>query len=374
VADVIVVGAGIIGCAIARELATRGATVRVIEARTVAGGATQASAGMLVPFIEAHEPGPLFDLTTRSLALYDDFMARVTDDSAIAVEYRRCGSLQIATDAAAAAHLREAQHVRPSVLQWLDPQAARQMEPSLSDSIAGALFAETHGYVNVPALTEALAWAAMRHGAEIESGRRVMSVDAADRVLDVTTDDGTCWTAATVVMATGSWTAGAGVPDGVAGHVRPVRGQLLRLRWQNAPPTHILWGPDCYVVPWEDGTVLVGATVEEVGFDERTTAAGVRDLLDAICELLPEAWGATFLDARVGLRPASSDGLPLVGRSPTLDGLIYATGHYRNGVLLTPLTAALVADLILDGRSDPALDMMRPGRFAGHRTVTNIHS
>ena len=96
----------------------------------------------------------------------------------------------------------------------------------------------------------------------------------------------------------------------------------------DTPLSHVIWGKDCYVVPWRDGTVLVGATVEEVGFDERTTAAGVRDLLDAVCELLPEAWGATFLEARAGLRPATPDALPIIGPSPSIEGVVYATGHY----------------------------------------------
>jgi glycine/D-amino acid oxidase-like deaminating enzyme len=116
-------------------------------------------------------------------------------------------------------------------------------------------------------------------------------------------------------------------------------------------------------VPWRDGTLLVGATVEEVGFDDRTTAAGVRDLLEAACEMLPEAWGATFLEARAGLRPATPDGLPIIGRSRRTEGLVYATGHFRNGILLAPLTASIVADLILDGRDDPALALTSPGRI-----------
>ena len=136
----------------------------------------------------------------------------------------------------------------------------------------------------------------------------------------------------------------------------------MRLRWQGPPLTHILWGPDCYVVPWEDGTVLVGATVEDVGFDERATAAGVRDLLDAVCELLPDAWHASFTEARVGLRPATADGLPIIGRSERNPRLVYATGHYRNGVLLAPLTAHLVADLMMGAGEDPILRSVRPGR------------
>jgi glycine/D-amino acid oxidase-like deaminating enzyme len=153
------------------------------------------------------------------------------------------------------------------------------------------------------------------------------------------------------------------VAEPAARAVQPVRGQLLRLAWNGRPLSHVIWGKDCYVVPWQDGTVLVGATVENVGFDERTTAAGVRDLLDAVCDLLPEAWGAGFIEARAGLRPATSDGLPLIGRSRQTAGLVYATGHFRNGVLLAPLTASIVADLVLEEREDPALRLTAPDRL-----------
>jgi glycine oxidase len=124
----------------------------------------------------------------------------------------------------------------------------------------------------------------------------------------------------------------------------------------------VLWSESCYIVPWADGTVLVGATVEDAGFDQRATVAGVQGLLEAACRLLPSAGQATFVAARAGLRPSTPDGLPFIGRSPVHPGIVYATGHYRNGVLLTPLTADLVADLVIDHRSDPALALTAVGR------------
>jgi glycine/D-amino acid oxidase-like deaminating enzyme len=164
-------------------------------------------------------------------------------------------------------------------------------------------------------------------------------------------------------MAAGSWSSQIATEDQAVVTVKPIRGQLLRLEWKKTePPSRVLWGHDCYIVPWQDGTVLVGATVEDVGFDNRTTAAGVKSLLTSACALLPDASRATFVEARAGLRPATADGLPIIGRSSHVEGLVYATGHYRNGVLLAPLTATLVADLILDGREDPALAMTSPGR------------
>jgi len=338
--------------------------VRVFEARTVAAGATHASAGMLAPYIEAHDRGPLFDLTLRSLGLFDDFVARAIDDSALPIDYRRTGSLEIATDAATAAVLRQAASAeRDDALQWLSPDDARDLEPALPDTIHGALFVPSHGYVAVSALTDALAWAALKHGAEIETGRDIQSIAGAAGHIHVTADDGTTWTAPTVVMAAGSWSGQIATADPAAASVKPIRGQLLRLAWPGAPLSRVLWSHDCYIVPWQDGTVLVGATVEDVGYDSRTTAAGVRTLLAAACSLLPGLAEATFVEARAGLRPATADGLPIIGRSSQIDGLVYATGHFRNGVLLAPLTAAIVADLIVDGREDPALAIMSPARI-----------
>jgi glycine oxidase len=165
-----------------------------------------------------------------------------------------------------------------------------------------------------------------------------------------------------VVVAAGSWSQdlpapGKGVP------VRPIRGQIVQLRLPRPPASRVIWGERCYLVPWEDGTVLVGATSEDVGFDERATAAGVRMLLDRGAELLPELNAAFFDEVRVGLRPATPDELPVIGASSTMRGVFYATGHYRNGVLLAPLTALAVADLVLDGRERPEIANMRPDRF-----------
>jgi len=360
-AEVIVVGGGIIGCAIARELARRGSHVDLIEGRAIAAGATQASAGILAPYIEAHERGPLFELTVRSLALYDDFVSSAAAESGTLIDYRRCGTLEIAADDLAAQSLQARASLSAAEgLEWLPPDRARSLEPDLPDGIAGALLSPMHGYVAVAALTEALEWAALRHGAGIETGRHIQEIERLDDRWVVRANDGSTWTAKWVVIATGSWTGQIRGAPQQSRRVKPVRGQIVRLMWRRPPLAHVLWGKDCYIVPWQDGTLLVGATVEDVGFDERATAAGVRDLLDAACELLPAAWGATFLEARAGLRPATADGLPLIGESRSAPGLIYATGHYRNGVLLAPLTAQLVADVIVEGRADAALTSTAP--------------
>ena len=357
------IGAGIIGCAVAHELARRGATVRVFESRAVGAGATQASAGVLAPYIESAHEGPLLDFAVRSLQEYERFVAHVRQDSGQEIEYRVSGTLEVAVDADAAGRLQAARH---QTGEWLDAAATADLEPALPASIMGALLVREHGYVAAPQLLEALAWAALRHGVEIETGRRITALDPDGERLTIRAEDGARWSAGAVVIAAGSWASQVGLSEAAAHAVRPIRGQLLRLLWAGAPLRHVIWGPDCYVVPWSDGTVLVGATVEDVGFDERTTAAGVRDLLDAVCELLPAAWGATFSEARAGLRPATTDGLPVIGPSAAVPGITYATGHYRNGILLAPMTALLVADLILDNRLDPALQFFHPSRFSAY--------
>jgi glycine oxidase len=358
-----VVGGGIIGCSIAWELARRGARVDVFDARPLGAGATRASAGMLVPYLEAHGAGPLRDLGVRSVSLYDDFIGRLRSDASADVEYRRCGSLQLAMDPDTALQFRRHAASGDAPVEWLDPAAIRRTAPGVSESCAGALLAPSHGYVVVGALVDALAQGASYHGARVHVGRGVSAIDVNDRHVSLGFDDGSTQEFERAILCAGSWTPRLGLDDGAARAIRPVRGQLVRLRWRGQPLQHIIWGPACYLVPWADGTVLVGATMEEVGYDERTTAAGVRDLLDAACDLLPDAWSATFLDARAGLRPASADGLPIVGPSSASGRVVYATGHFRNGIMLAPLTAQLVADYLLEGKHDPALDVLSPARF-----------
>ena len=364
--DIIVIGAGIVGCAVAEELARRGASVEIVDERPVGMGATQASAGVLAPYIEAREDSPLLDLTVRSLDLFDEFIARVSADSGIAIPYRRTGTIDIATSDAElrALEARAAVLARrrvPALL--LDAAGARAEEPLVGEGTVGALHIDSHGFVAAAELTRALVASARRRGAQLIEASRVRRITSRGDDMVVETDRGSL-TGTAVVLAAGSWSADVKV-DGVRTPlpVRPVRGQLLVLGWPGTPLRRVTWSSRCYLVPWDDGTLLVGATVEEAGFDERTTVAGVRDLLEAVSDLVPHAWTAGFRTARVGLRPATVDGLPIVGASSVMPNLIYATGHYRNGVLLAPLTARLVADAMLEDRLDPLLTALRPSRF-----------
>jgi glycine oxidase len=367
--EIVVVGAGIVGCAIAYELARRGASVVVIDDRAPGMGATQASAGILAPFIEARDEGPLLELTARSLGLFDEFISRLSSDSQSTVAYERNGTLDVALDPDSFATLQQTHQRltnRGVESDLLDAARAHQCEPHLSSGALGGLLIPRHGFVAASELTQALAAGARRFGATFLSSGRVTRVTPAGRQLacQFGGSNSQSLRGDIVVIASGSW-AGEIRIDGVNDSlpVRPVRGQLLHLRWSGQRLRRILWSERCYIVPWQDGTVLVGATEEDAGFDERTTLAGIQDLIDAACELLPHAWTASLLAAKVGLRPATPDHVPIIGWSSRVPNLMYATGHFRNGILLAPLTAELAARAILDGGTDPLLELTRPERF-----------
>jgi len=360
--NITIAGAGVIGCAIACELASRGARVRVLDLRAPGGGATRASAGILAPYIEGHDP-TLRRLGVRSLALYDEFLARVSSDSGQAVEYERRGTLQIALNLDAANVLKRAArrlgeaHVERTLL---DAGEVRRREPAVTAEAVAGLELPQQGYVAAGDLTRALAAAAMRHGAIFDVGSAT-AVEGG-RTARLHTAGGVIESDA-VIVAAGSWSTRL---DGVRAEpdaVKPIRGQLLQLRLPQRPAARVIWGDDCYLVSRQDGVVLAGATVEDVGFDERATSAGVQQLLRGATALMPALGDAVFEEVRVGLRPMTRDELPVVGASSKMPNVFHATGHYRNGVLLAPLTARLMADLVLEGRADDDLACMRPERL-----------
>ena len=247
--------------------------------------------------------------------------------------------------------------------EYLDKKAIHQEEPQLSSSVLSGLVVESHGFVGATDLTSALRRAAGAHGVTFTPSTSAARVSSRDGTLQVETAVDTVSCDA-VVMAAGSWSGQVEAEGEEAIPVRPVRGQLLHLGWPKSPPERVIWTDQCYLVPWTDGSVLIGATVEDVGFDERATVAGVQQLIEMTCGIIPTARKAWFNGVRVGLRPGTPDDLPAIGPSERLPGLFYATGHFRNGVLLAPLTARIVADYLLDGKRDKALEATSLSRFA----------
>lgn len=338
-----IIGAGVIGAACADALSRAGHDVSVLDMRGPGRGASQASAGVLAPWIEGHHGDPLLDLCIESLGLYDAFIDGVRASSGLPVEYARTGTIEVALSEAHEGRLRaSAAQLSASgvACEWLAGAAVHASDPAVSPSVRGGLRIPAHGHVHVPQLIAALLQSAKLAGASVESPASVIRVEPSKD--DVTlVFDGARRVADAVVMAAGAWSGKVRIAHLPPVDVRPIRGQLLHLAWPDARPlpSQVVWAERCYLVPWRDRTLLVGATVEDVGFDERTTVAGIRDLMDAAGEILPGAWQAGLKDVRVGLRPAPSGTTPLVGPASPGSRVVLATGHFRNGAMLAPLTA-----------------------------------
>jgi glycine oxidase len=366
VVHVIVIGAGVIGVSIAEALASRDVGVTVFDMRSPGRGASQASAGLLTPFIEGRTDPALLDLCKRSLGLWDGFIARLRDRTTMPVEFARTGTLEVALtedEASGLVHMRQWVSDQGVENEWFDADEVVRFEPTLNESALAGLFIPCQGFVAASPLVKALTHAARLQGAQFESPVEAVRVASSAEHVDVYVD-GDRRSADVAVVAAGTWSGRVRI-DGVARlPVKPMRGQLLHLKWSGGRlPRHPVWGAHSYTVPWQPDTLLVGATLEDVGFDERSTVAGVQELLDGVSELLPMSKLATLLEVRAGLRPSTVDLLPIVGALRSQPRVVVATGHYRNGILLAPLTAQMVVRQILDGVDDPAIQMTTPERF-----------
>jgi len=363
--SVIVIGAGIVGCTVAHALSRSGARVQVIDARQPGQGATRASAGILAPYIEGHDSVAMRSLGRRSLDLYDGFIARLRADSGHDVVYQRNGTFELAFEAAEVDLLKAraaALSTEGVEAKWVPPQHFADYEPLASSSALGALLIGAHGFAGVTSLTLAAAAAAERLGASFTVETGALRIFAAPGDRACVEAAGATWDADRVVLAAGSWSSQIRVEGAGTVPVTPIRGQLIQLKAEPGAMQRVMWGSAGYLVPWPDGSVLVGSTVEDVGFDERHTEEGVRSLQAAAAQLVPSLAGAAITSVRTGLRPRGPDDLPILGRSAAVPGLIYATAHYRNGVMFTPLTAQLVDDLVFDRADDPALRDLDPAR------------
>jgi glycine oxidase len=350
-ADVVIVGGGIMGCASAWQLARAGLRVTVLERSVPGAEASSAAAGILGTNSEAHAPGPMSELAQKSGALYAAFAADLTRATGIDVEYRTSGVLRVTFDADAAGALEEGPGSK-----LLARKQLLELEPELSTKLAGGVRYPGDGRIDPRRLLRALHIAAQHAGVVFRSGayvRRVLCDD--DRVRGVALEDGSELEARWVVIAAGSWTT---LVEGVglaAGRVQPARGQIVEVVANRPLLSSVVFGPRAYLVPRDDGRVLIGSTLEFVGYQRDVTAGAVRDLLTAAIELVPALESASLGAAWSNFRPYTADELPLLG--PTkIAGLLLATGHYRNGILLAPITAQIVTSVVLGKRPPVALE------------------
>jgi glycine oxidase len=367
--DVVIAGAGVIGLACAWRAARRGMSVLVLERDRVAAGASGVAAGMLAPVGEASwgEEG-LLAFNLASLGLWDRFAAELQDDSGAGFGYRRIGALHVAADRDEAEQLRHRHEVhRRHELEarWLRASECRQLEPGLASAIAGGIEAPDEATVDPARLCDALAAAVREAGGEIVTGTEVVGAGLGAGERRLRTADGREHAADAIVVAAGVWSGGDWLPAELRPPLRPIKGEVLTLRGSPGEPVceRIVAGERVYVVPREDGRLIVGATVEERGFETTVTAGGVHELLREAYRLLPEIAELELADARAGLRPGTPDNLPVVGAVD--DGLILACGHFRNGVLQAPATADAVTSLLAGENLSPELAPLAPGRFGG---------
>ncbi|MGW5123087.1 glycine oxidase ThiO [Streptomyces sp. NPDC004069] len=371
--DVLVVGGGIIGLVTAWRSAQRGFATTVVDPEP-GGGAAQVAAGMLAAVTELHHgEQTLLGLNLASARRYPDFAAELTELTGHDLGYRRCGTLAVALDADDRAHLRELHDLqRRSGLdsEWLSGRDCRRLEPMLAPGVRGGLRVDGDHQIDPRRLARALVAACERAGVVFHRGWAERLTVARGRATGCVLRDGTAPAADRVVLAAGSRSGRlAGVPDDVLPPVRPVKGQVLRLKvpkryapFLSRTVRAVVRGSQIYLVPRLDGELVVGATSEELGWDTTVTAGGVYELLRDAHELVPGITELPLTETRAGLRPGSPDNAPLLG--PTgLDGLLLATGHHRNGVLLTPVTGDAMAHVLTTGELPDEVRPFSPRRF-----------
>lgn len=365
--SVVIVGGGVMGCAAAYELAQRGVAVTVLERSVPGAEASSAAAGILGAQVEAHHPGPLTELGIESLKLYPGLIKDIERDSGISVGYRRSGVLKVAYDKSDVTKLSRslAWQTRAKLpLVTLSRQELSKREPALSPELGGGVWFERDATLDPRSLLSALRVSAEKAGAVFRSGSFVKRIAEEDgRAVGVELDDGNVVTGTHVVLAAGSWTSLVARSESEAPRVVPARGQIVELKTSVPVLSAIVFGPDCYVVPRADGRVLIGSTLEFVGFRREVTAGAVAKLLGAAIRLVPALADAELSSSWSSFRPYTSDELPLLGPSAT-PGLILMSGHYRNGILLAPISAKIVAGCVLGQKPPIDLAPFSPDRRA----------
>jgi glycine oxidase len=365
--SVLIVGGGVIGCALAHYLTKRGARVTLLERRLIGQEASWATAGIITAPLAPNVSMARARLELASAERYRALIDELREATGIGVEYNPTGELLVALTDAEAEALHEAipwQRNLGLPVEWLDSDEARRREPALSPEVRGAIWCSVVASLRGHRLTLALARSAQVGGATVleETPVEGLLTDAG-RVVGVRTRAGEL-RADAVVIAAGAWSGALGDALGLRIPTRPVRGQMLALADANPPLRHIVAGGGGYLLPRADGTVAVAATVDAPGFDIRVTPEGLAWLSNLVRTVAPALTSARVVETWAGLRPDSPDGAPIIGRAPGHDNVWVATGHYRNGILWAPITGELLADAILTGAIDSELAPYDPARFA----------
>ena len=372
--NIVIIGGGVIGLGIGWQLAKSGAAVTIFDRSEAGRAASWAAAGMLAPYAEVHTEEPeLLQLGIESLSLYPQWVDELETDTHMSIGYRVEGTLIVGLepdDTHQLRHLYKAQQQFGLEVKWLNGRDACEIEPALSPRVNSAIHCETDHQVDNRLMICALKYAFQKYGGKLHENRTVNKIVVENgRVTAVQTDEG-IKQCDIVILAAGCWSRQIdGIPDDMLPPVRPVKGQMLALEMNEGieiitviRTVRARYPTNVYLVPRSDGRLIVGATSEEMGYDERLTVGGMFELLRGAWEVVPGIYELPILEAWTGLRPGSRDNAPILGNTP-IDNLIYATGHYRNGILLTPVTVYEITKLILTGETSPTIVPFQLSRF-----------
>ena len=366
-ADVAIIGGGVIGLAIARALGLRGVRdVLIVERSSLGAEASSAAAGMLAPQAEADSADDFFQLCCQSRDLYPAFAQSLNEETGIDIELETSGTLYLAFTEEDERELEKRYEWQTRAgleVEKLSGDMAKLLEPSISNGVRAALRFPLDTQVENRRLISALATANEALGVNVLTGVSVDSLNIKQhRVTGIETSRGFV-ACEKVVIACGAWTSqviNEALPNP---RIEPVRGQMVSFEATPQIARHVIYSPRGYVVPRRQGRLLAGSTTEHAGFDKRVTAAGVQSIVNSALEITPAIAALPLTSTWAGLRPRAADGLPVLGPCAEIAGVFYATGHYRNGILLTPVTAELLARAIVDEEVSPPLQIFSPDRF-----------
>jgi glycine oxidase len=363
--DVLIIGGGIIGCSLARELARDGTRIVILERGAIGCASSSAAAGLLAPTFGPSPPGPLQELCRQSALIYRDWIDELYAGGAEDVGYRQTGLLTVCLDAAEADLVRSLLAVEAFPgrrAEWLDARQLREREPGLCDRVLGAAWYPDDAHVEPAKLVRQSARAAALLGVEIGENEPVVQLKCdGERITAVTTSQAT-YHPGMVVVTAGAWTGALAEQLGLHLPTRPVKGQMLLADCDVSPVRTPLHAGNALLIPWPDGRLAIGVTVEEVGFDERVRLDSLRQILNRVIELVPAVGQLSLSHAWAGLRPATPDDWPYMGRVVPFDNVWISAGHFRKGTLLAPICARLLASSIRDGRVVEELEPFQPTR------------
>ncbi len=353
--DIVIAGGGVIGCAIAYHLRKLGADVAVFEQGEIGAEASSAAAGLLAPLGSISGPGAFADLLLASFALFPALVPELEEASGIHLEYERPGSLRVVRDTKHIPNLRKRMKAwQPLGLQmhWFTGDEARQHEPLLAPDVCAAIYAPAESQIQASHVVKAFAQAAVNKGAKLHSHSQITRVEQHNaRVSGVYTSQGEKIGCNHLVIATGAWAARCGEWLNIELPISPQRGQILALRQPSPPLRRIIFGEAVYLAPKSGGTVIVGATKEEVGFDKQLTAGGVAWLLNTAIRLAPSLESSAIDRMWAGLRPKTPDNQPILGSAPGWKNVTLAVGHGSAGIMLSAITGQAIAELVGKGEA-----------------------